>query len=284
MSDTAAVSKTAAVACPVCPRRCFLAEGQPGFCRARVARGGEVVAQNYGRITSLALDPIEKKPLARFHPGGRVLSAGSYGCNLRCPFCQNHAISQRGEGEAPWQTIAPKALARRAAALRNEGNIGLAFTYNEPAVGWEYVRDATIESKKLGLVNVMVTNGCFSGEVMEALLPGIDAFNIDLKCFSEAGYQSLGGSLAAVKANIAAAARAAHVEVTTLAVPGLAGDEAGMEREAAWLAGLNPEIPLHISRYFPSWRAEAPPTPLPVMHRLAAIARRHLKYVYLGNC
>ena len=143
--------------CDVCFRHCDLAEGKIGFCGGRIAKNGRVEAYNYGRITSLALDPIEKKPLARFFPGSRVLSVGSFGCNLRCPFCQNHEISWSKEA---WrfaekaETFSPDALVDIALQLRSRGNIGIAFTYNEPLIGYEFVRDTARLAQKEGLKNV----------------------------------------------------------------------------------------------------------------------------------
>ena len=185
----------------MCPRHCRLAEGETGFCRARRAEGGRVVAANYGFVTSLALDPIEKKPLAFFRPGSQVLSVGSFGCNLRCPFCQNDAISQCGADEAQARGLGlgrratPRELARLAARLRDErGNIGLAYTYNEPLVGWEFVRDCAREIRRRGMCNVLVSNGCAEPAVVDALAPLIDAANIDLKGPGQDYYDWVGGS------------------------------------------------------------------------------------------
>lgn len=273
---------SAPAVCPVCPRHCRLAEGQRGFCRARAAQNGRVVAQNYGLVTSLALDPIEKKPLARFLPGKTILSVGSYGCNLRCPFCQNHEISQSAGDAAP---LPPEQLVQKALALAPRGNAGLAFTYNEPAVGYEYPRDAGTLAHEAGLVNVMVTNGYFCAEALDELLPVIDAWNIDLKCFTEKGYRALGGGLETVKAAIGrVAASPAHLEVTTLVVPGLSDGEEDMAREAAWLASLSPGIPLHVSRSFPRWQSKKPPPSAEQVRRLADIAKQYLRHVYVGNC
>jgi pyruvate formate lyase activating enzyme len=210
--------------CDVCFHRCDIPEGRRGFCGARTCVDGRVAAGNYGKVTALALDPIEKKPLRRFHPGGMILSVGSYGCNLRCPFCQNHAISWSAAALAradSAQTITPRALADMGAALRSRGNVGLAFTYNEPLVGWEFVRDAAALAHDRGLVNVLVTNGTAELPVLEAVAPHIDAMNIDLKGFTDRYYtRVLGGSLGMVKDFIERAAQLAHVELTTLIVPG----------------------------------------------------------------
>ena len=271
-------------------RRCELKEGQSGFCGVRRCRDGRVAPENYGRVTALALDPIEKKPLARFRPGGRILSVGSYGCNLRCPFCQNHGISWSREalalaGTAPY--VSPETLAETALAYRDRGNVGVAFTYNEPLVGWEYVRDAARLVRAAGMVNVLVTNGTASPAVLEELLPWIDAMNIDLKGFSPAYYEDvLSGSLETVLAFIARAARSCHVELTTLIVPGENDGEAEMRALSRWVASLpgGEEIPLHVTRFFPRFRmTDRGPTPADTVRRLAETAGEVLKYVYPGN-
>ena len=168
--------------CQVCMHRCTLSSGQTGLCGARKNENGKIVCANYGRITSLALDPIEKKPLKHFRPGSLILSVGSYGCNLRCPFCQNHEISMAGEGDVHSPYVPPQRLADLALEWKERaGNIGIAYTYNEPLVGWEYVRDTARLVKENGMANVLVTNGTAAPEILEELLPLIDAMNIDLK-------------------------------------------------------------------------------------------------------
>ena len=268
--------------CNVCPRQCSLAEGQLGFCRARISRDGKVISQNYGRIASISLDPIEKKPLRHFHPGKMILSVGSYGCNMNCFYCQNHGISQSGENIG-YTEISPDNLVLRALGMLPQGNIGLAFTYNEPSIGWEYVYDAGKHAKQYGLSVAMVTNGCFSEDILDKLLQVVDAFNIDLKCFTKEGYQKLGGDLDVVKNTIKKAGKTAHVEVTSLIVPGQNDDEAKMDEQSAWIAGISPDMPLHISRYFPCWKSDIPATPETVLRRLAEIAGEHLDKVHLGN-
>lgn len=271
--------------CTLCPHHCQLAPGAVGFCRVRENVDGTIVDRNYGLLTSLALDPIEKKPLRRFHPGSVILSAGSFGCNLRCPFCQNASISQVGEEAARWKVL-PRQLLQLALDYREKaGNIGVAFTYNEPLVGYEYVRDCCQLLKENGLATVLVTNGCIDPAAWKALLPLIDAANIDLKGFTPEFYEWLQGDLETVKTNIQQAVKAdCHVEVTTLLIPGKNDSDSEMEREAAWLAGLSPELPLHLSRYFPRWQLTTPATPVPTVYHLANVARKHLKYVYEGNC
>ncbi|WP_302962979.1 AmmeMemoRadiSam system radical SAM enzyme [uncultured Adlercreutzia sp.] len=273
--------------CAICPHTCRLAEGQTGLCHARVAVGGQVVDANYGRVTSLALDPIEKKPLARFRPGTKVLSVGSYGCNLRCPFCQNASIACAGEDDVPWRTMAPAELVELAASLMPEGNVGVAFTYNESLVGFEFVRDTARLARERDLANVLVSNGYVNDGPLREIAPLIDAANIDLKGFTQSFYDLVGGDLDTVKRTIAvlAAEPGCHLEVTTLIIPGLNDGEDEIDAAAAWLASLNPGIPYHITRFFPCHRLQdRPATPPATVHQLAAIARRHLKHVYVGNC
>ena len=279
------------VVCETCFRRCALKEGQIGFCGGRVCRAGRVEAENYGRITALALDPIEKKPLARFHPGSLILSVGSYGCNLRCPFCQNHEISWSREARALGRAspyLGPEDLAATALRYRDRGNIGVAFTYNEPLIGWEYVRDAAQLVRELGMVSVLVTNGTASLSVLEELLPYIDAMNIDLKGFSEGYYENvLSGCRETVLSFISRAAEACHVELTTLIVPGENDSEGEIRALSRWVAGLKngARIPLHVTRFFPRFHlTDREPTPVQDVYRLAGIAREVLRYVYPGNC
>lgn len=270
--------------CTLCFHHCQLDEGQTGFCRARAGRGDKIVPLNYGHLTSLALDPIEKKPLRRIHPGSQILSVGSFGCNLRCPFCQNASIAQVGS-EAPTRNVTPEELANLARELVPRGNIGVAYTYNEPLVGYEYVRDCAEHIHHAGLLNVLVSNGTIEEKPWRELLPLIDAANIDLKGFNDSWYRSLSGDLATVKRNIAIAAEHCHVEVTTLIIPGGNDSPAEMQAEAKWLAAINPDIPLHISRFFPRHHmSDHPPTPVDTIYHLADIAREHLQYVYTGNC
>lgn len=270
--------------CTLCFHRCILREGQTGLCRARANRDGSIVPLNYGKLTALALDPIEKKPLRRFHPGSLILSTGSFGCNLHCPFCQNAAIAAVG-ANVHTQDCTPEQLVQEALRLQSEGNIGLAYTYNEPLVGYEYVRDCAGLAHRAGMLNVLVTNGTIEEAPWRALLPLIDAANIDLKGFTENWYRQLGGNLETVKRSILVAAEYCHVEITTLIVPGENDSEEEMRALSTWLASVNPEIPLHISRFFPRHRMqERPPTPVPVVYHLAEIARERLRYVYTGNC
>ena len=273
--------------CDVCPRHCRLADGATGFCRARKAVGGRVVSANYGQITSIALDPIEKKPFAYFHPGENILSVGSYGCNMRCPFCQNDSISQHGQDELQWQTATPHELAELALRLRGEQrNIGLAYTYNEPLIGWEFVRDCAKEIKARGMYNILVSNGCATENVIAELAPLIDAANIDIKGPSQDYYDWIGGDFNAVCRTIRMLHGAGcHVEATTLIVPGHNDSDTDMESIAGFVASVSPDIPLHVTRFFPRWRmSDARPTPISTILRLADIAKHHLNHVLTGNC
>lgn len=271
--------------CQVCMHRCTLSPGQTGLCGARKNENGKIVCANYGRITSLALDPIEKKPLKHFRPGSLILSVGSYGCNLRCPFCQNHEISMAGEGDVHSPYVPPQRLADLALEWKERaGNIGIAYTYNEPLVGWEYVRDTARLVKENGMANVLVTNGTAAPEILEELLPLIDAMNIDLKGFRAEYYRKLGGDLDTVKTFIARAVTACHVELTTLIVPGENDSLEEMAAQARWIADLNPEIPLHITRFFPQYHMlDRKSTEIQSLRQLAETAGQYLTNVSLGN-
>jgi pyruvate formate lyase activating enzyme len=283
------------VGCFLCPHNCNIPSGHTGICGVRYNHDGTLIAESYGRITALALDPIEKKPLSRFHPGSYIHSAGSYGCNLKCSFCQNHSISMERTredrkdpfltGRRRWVYIPPENLVEKALDLVSEGNIGIAYTYNEPLISYEYVYDCSRLAHEKGLKNALVTNGYISREPFLELLPYIDAINIDLKSFRDEFYTKIcGGSPQYVKNTIEAAAESCHVEVTTLIIPGLNNSPDEMKELAAWLASINPEIPLHLSRFFPNYRMlDRPPTPPQTIYSLVSVAREYLKYVYTGN-
>lgn len=279
----------AGVRCTTCPVGCLITPGAVGACRARGNRDGKIVPFGYGRVTSLAVDPVEKKPLARWKPGSTVLSLGGYGCNLHCPWCQNHSISQAGEGEVGWDEVALEDVAGIARRLRNEDPrmVGVAYTYNEPLVSWEFVRDCGRLVHEAGLSNVLVSAGCVMPDVISAVAPLIDAANIDLKSFRDETYRLVGGSLSAVKATIEALAATptCHLEVTTLVVPRINDSPEEMREIASWLASVDPDITLHVSRFHPSWRMwDRNPTSVSLVYELADIAREHLAHVYTGNC
>lgn len=288
--------------CEVCFRHCEIKEGGIGFCGARSCREGKVCASNYGRVTSLALDPIEKKPLNRFHPGSKIVSVGSYGCNLRCPFCQNDEISwsdhalglSKPENANGTEELTPDELVEIADRYRSNGNIGIAFTYNEPLVGYEYVRDAAKLSHEKGMLNVLVTNGCAELSVIDEISPYIDAMNIDLKGFTDKYYNdTLGGNRDMVMRFIEKAVTICHVELTTLIIPGENDSEDEMREITSWISDLKrvydnktgADVPLHISRFFPRFKmTDRPATDVAHIYHLADIAREKLKYVYTGNC
>ena len=274
--------------CSVCFRHCDIAEGGTGFCGGRICRDGIVTAGNYGRVTALALDPIEKKPLRRFRPGEMILSVGSYGCNLRCPFCQNNGISWSEEAMSMARRahqITPAQLADLAEQYIDQGNMGVAFTYNEPLIGYEFVRDTARLIREKSMVNVMVTNGTAELSVLEELLPFMDAMNIDLKGFTDRYYEEvLDGDRRMVLEFIKRAAKDCHVELTTLVVPGENDSEEEIRKLADWVADLDPDIPLHLTRFFPQFHmTDRPPTEVSQLLHLVETARQRLRYVYAGN-
>ena len=268
------------VRCNICPRGCEIMEGRRGFCGGRMNKNGVVISQNYGKITSIALDPIEKKPLRCFHPGSYILSVGSFGCNLRCSFCQNHRISMEKD-PADFLELEPDDLVEKAIELVPRGNIGIAYTYNEPLIGYEYVRDCALAASKKGMLNVVVTNGYINEDPLKELLPFIDAFNIDLKSFSKDFYRNIGGDLDVVKRSIKLAKTKSHVEVTTLIIGGENDSDDEMRELSQWLASVDSTIPFHITRFYPAYKMyDKKPTPTSTVKRLALIARESLENVF----
>jgi len=269
------------VRCFLCPHHCRLKEGQAGICRVRSNQAGHLLTHNYGEITSLALDPIEKKPLFHFYPGTSILSAGSYGCNLGCSFCQNWSIAH---GDPPTTYMEPEKLVAMTHSYREEGSIGLAFTYNEPTIWYEYIMDVAPRLKEMGLKTVMVTNGFIEKRPMEDLLTCIDAFNIDVKGFDEHFYpQMCKGRLGPVKETVERAVGRAHVEITTLLIPGKNDDESEIRALAQWLSSLDRQTVLHLSKYHPAYKLDLPPTPEATINRARDVAREYLDFVYTGN-
>jgi pyruvate formate lyase activating enzyme len=267
------------IQCMLCPHSCILGEGGTGICRARRNENGELVSRNYGRISSLSLDPIEKKPLYHYYPGAYILSAGTIGCNLKCRFCQNYHIAQE---DSHTEEIAPEELVE--AALSRPDNLGLAFTYNEPSIWFEFVLDTAVLARGKGLKNVLVTNGFINREPLLELLPYIDAMNIDVKGFTEKYYREIcGGDLKSVRETVELAYNKCHVEITTLLVTGLNDSPEESGQIAAWLSSLDRSIPLHLSRYFPSYKLESEPTPVNRIIACRDEALKYLDYVYAGN-
>ena len=274
------------VRCLLCPRRCLLTEGQEGVCGVRSVIEGELHTANYGLCAAVHWDPIEKKPLYHFYPGRPILSLGTYGCNLLCTFCQNWSLArgkpENGRGD---NTIRPAQVLEM---LQREGGpetvLGAAYTYNEPTIWYEFVFDTAQLLHKHGYRNVLVTNGYICREALQSLLPYIDALNIDVKAFSDAFYEKYcRGMRRPVLETVETAAADAHVEVTCLLIPTLNDDPDELEQLTDWLAGISPDLPLHFSRYFPQYKLDLPPTPVETMQAARDIARKKLRYVYLGN-
>lgn len=266
------------VKCLLCPWECVLSEGKVGICRGKQNIDGKLYAINYGATTSLNMDPIEKKPLYNFHPGSSILSVGPNGCNLGCDFCQNYIISQRSY---PTSYLAPEDAVKIALAKES---VGIAYTYTEPLIWFEYVLDTSKLMREAGLVNVLVTNGTINPEPLEELLPWIDALNIDIKSMDPAFYRKVcKGKLEPVLETTRRCAGRAHVEITNLVIPGLNDTDEMFEKLTDFIAELDPYIPLHFSRYHPDYKQTAPMTPFETLKHAADIASKKLKYVYIGN-
>jgi pyruvate formate lyase activating enzyme len=266
------------VRCLLCPHLCSIAENGIGLCGVRQNMGGTLVSINYGCITAMHNDPVEKKPLCRFMPGTYTFSIGSFGCNLACPFCQNHEISK---GHPRFAVYAPEDIV---AAAINAGMPSVSYTYSEPVVFYEFMQDTAMLAHEKGLKNIMVTNGYINKEPLAELLPVIDAVNIDLKSFDDTIYRNqLKGSLPPVMDTIAAVRAKCHVEVTMLIVPGISDSLTDIDRAARALARIDENIPLHVSRYFPRYKYSEPETSLTTMQRAGEICKRYLKTVVLGN-
>jgi pyruvate formate lyase activating enzyme len=269
--------------CLLCPHLCKIGEGKTGICGVRKNTGKTIELLTYSVISGYSLDPVEKKPFYHFYPGFNIMSIGSYGCNMRCDFCQNFNISQK----IPESIIAdssPDEIVKN--ALSAKKNIGLAFTYNEPGIWFEFVMDTATMAKEKGLRTGMVTNGYINRGPLTELLKVIDAFNVDLKAFNETFYKNLAGaSIEPVKNSLKQIAKSGrHLEITTLLIPGQNDNIAEMENQVKWIAAeLGDEIPFHLSRYFPMYKRDDPITPHETLFSHFEIASRHLKYVYMGN-
>jgi len=266
--------------CLLCPHGCRIAEGQLGLCRVRQNVGGVLRSVNYGRVSAANWDPIEKKPLFHFYPGSTILSLGTVGCNLACAFCQNWAISQQSAGTRRMPPEQAAALSRTEPA-----NIGIAYTYNEPLVWYEFVLETARLVKQAGQKNVLVTNGYVNEEPLRQLLPYIDAMNVDIKAWSDTFYRELCRGRAEPPRRTVEMAREAGclVEVTNLVIPNWNDSDENLSKLVDWVAGLDPEMPVHFSRYHPDYKFTEPPTPIETLRRAREIARRKLRYVYLGN-
>ena len=280
-----------AALCGLCFHRCLIKQGLSGRCGARRLDGSAFESPFLGKFVSVAIDPIEKKPLYHWRPGTKILSLGSLRCNLFCPFCQNHAIAHPN-GEMAMKEISPRDLALTAS---RHGLAAVAYTYNEPTLQAEYIISAAPLLREAGIATVMVTNGLFSSEARDELATLTEAMNIDIKAFGKNSYAPLdaagksarggrGSAEETVMENVESLFRAGvHIELTNLAVPGISDSEDRFAEMVDWIAGISREMPLHISRYFPAYRYEAPPTDIRLMKKLESIARGKLKFVHLGN-
>jgi len=268
------------VNCHLCPYECTIAPGRKGACGVRVNKDGILYSEVYGKTTGIALDPIEKKPLYHYHPGEHILSIGTKGCNFHCDFCQNWHISQ--VLDAPTTDITSEEVIRKAEQVKS---FGIAYTYNEPFIWYEFVFDTAKLAKKSGLENVLVTNGFVNLEPLEQMLPYIDAMNIDLKALDENFYIKIcKGRMRPVLEVIKRSVKSCHVELTNLIIPTLNDSEEMIRKMVDWIYdNVGPEVPLHISRYFPCYNMSISPTPVETLEMAGDIARKKLKYVYLGN-
>ena len=270
--------------CNLCPHFCRIDSGNKGRCGARLNRNGELYSYTYGKISALNIDPIEKKPIYHFMPGKRILSIGSLGCNLTCSFCQNHHISQVSHGIDSYQYYTPQEILERASLVNN--NAGIAYTYNEPLVGFEFMMDTAILAKNNGLKNVVVSNGYVNPGPLEQLLDVADAFNIDLKAFTNKFYKEVtDGTLKPVLNTIKAIARKGiHLEITFLVIPGLNNHVDEFKNMLRWIRDEAGDLtPLHINRSFPHFRLLLEPTPEYTIKEFTDMARDYLTFVYPGN-
>lgn len=268
------------VRCRLCPYECAISDNARGACGVRLNKGGVLYTLVYGKTTGIALDPIEKKPLYHYHPGEYILSLGTRGCNLHCEFCQNWHISQEADG--PTEEITKEEAVERAKDLHS---FGIAYTYNEPFIWYEFVLDTAKLAREKKLENVLVTNGFVNTEPLKEMLPYIDAMNIDLKSFDEDFYAKIcKGRLKPVLDTIKLSASRCHIELTNLIIPTLNDSEEVIRKMVGWIYdNLGPETPLHLSRYFPCYKATLPPTPVETLRKAERIAKERLKYVYVGN-
>ena len=267
------------VRCKLCPHHCVLKPGEVGICKVRKNVHGVLYSLNYGMISSASMDPIEKKPLFHFHPGEEIFSVGSWGCNMHCPYCQNWEISQQKPHLRTFSSTQLVSIAN------GNGSFGVAYTYSEPVVWFEYILDCARNALKEGLANVIVTNGFIEEQPFKLMTQYFSAMNIDLKSFNPDYYRKvLGGERDIVMKNIETAYEAGvHVEVTNLVVPGDNDDPKEMKELASWLGSVDRSIPLHLSRYYPNYKYDKPPTSLEKMEEFYQIAKEYLDYVYVGN-
>lgn len=266
--------------CNLCFHHCLIPYGSRGYCGVRQASETGLTSPFLGHFCSTAIDPVEKKPLHFWRPGSWILSLGGFGCNMRCPFCQNYSISQI-QPQVPSCFLPINDLVKKVSELKLKS---VAYTYNEPTLQAEYILKAAPELKEAGVSTVLVTNGLMSSEALNDLLPYIEAVNVDIKSFNEQTYAQMGGCLSVVLGNITSLVQAGiHAELTTLVVPGISDSMEEFAQEVEWIAQLDPSIPLHLSRYFPAHHYNAPATDLNLLQSFQKLAQDRLGRVLLGN-
>jgi len=267
------------VLCELCPHNCLISEGQKGLCHSRINKGGKLYTENYGQtVTINPYDPIEKKPLFHFLPGSRVLSIGANLCNLRCNYCQNYAISQE---KCQTQTITPEYLEQ---IMLTNNLKSIAYTYTEPVIWYEFVKKSAIYLKSKGFKTILVSNGFINKAPLLALLPHIDAFNIDLKSIRDDFYQrNCGGRVEPVKETIKTISGKSHIEITNLLITGENDSDDDIIELIDFIASVNERMPLHFSRYYPCYKLNKPATDIERLNFAYKAAKQKLKHVYLGN-
>jgi pyruvate formate lyase activating enzyme len=269
------------VQCTSCNHRCLIDEGKRGICGVRENIKGKLFLLVYGLIVSENIDPIEKKPLYNFMPNTKTYSIGTVGCNFKCYFCQNYRTSQLKEVVGSKTT--PEEIVERALT---SGCKSISYTYNEPTIFAEFVKDTAVLAKKKGLKNILVTNGYMTRECLEFLGKDIDAMNIDLKSFKDKFYNKIcGAKLKPVLDTIKLAhEKGIHVEITTLIVPGENNSIEEFEDIARFISGLDKNIPWHISRFFPMYKMrDKEVTSLDILKKAERVGKKYLNYVYVGN-
>ncbi len=273
------------VKCSLCAKRCTIKEGKRGFCMVRENRDGSLYTLNYGLVSSVASDPIEKKPLYHFYPGTTVFSLGTVSCNFRCKQCQNYSISQTALEEARGylKEYSPEKTVELA---KDYGCSGIAWTYNEPTIWFEYTYDSAKLAKENGLYTVYVTNGYFTGEALDTIAPYLDAMNVDVKSFRKDFYKDISkGRLGPVMESVERAVKKGiHVELTYLVIPTLNDSDEEIDDFIDWAAGVDVDIPVHFSRFHPEYKLmDLPPTPIETLERARDKGLEKLHYVYAGN-
>lgn len=274
------------VKCELCPHNCIIKNENSGICKVRTNNNGLLISENYGIVSSIGFDPIEKKPLYHFYPGTEILSVGSIGCNLKCEFCQNWQISQTSVSKfkSKGQFYGVDEIISLARSKKN--NLGIAYTYNEPTVFFEYMIDIAKKAQASDLKNVMVTNGFINQKPLNELNKYMDAYSVDLKAFNDDFFIKYTNSrLEPVKetlVNIVSAGK--HLEITNLIIPGLNDHLEEFEQMLVWIKeNLGTDTILHISKYYPTYKLTIEPTSVQKMLELYKIAKEYLTFVYLGN-